>query len=105
MFYSLLEKAINHVLEQDPDTAYHLEALDGKVVKIHLTDWHIDCFIRVEQKKLRLFKDFPGQADTLIQGTTTGMVKAACSGVSGAALFEQGIQIEGDIQLGEQIRD
>jgi ubiquinone biosynthesis accessory factor UbiJ len=105
MLYAFLEKAINHILKYDPDTLSRLEKLQDKVVKITVTDLGMDCYIVIQEHGVRLTGDWPGLADTTIRGKLTGLVRVGYSGASGPALFDQGIEITGDTDLGEKIRD
>ncbi len=105
MLYFILEKAINHILQLDPDTLKRLEKLQGKVVKITFTDWKLDCYIVIQQDGVKLVREYSGLVDTTISGKLSGMIRASCSGINSPALLEQGIQVTGDSELGEQIRD
>ena len=43
--------------------------------------------------------------DTTISGKLAGLIRVGYSGASGPALFDQGIEVIGDAELGEKIRD
>lgn len=105
MIYTILEKAINRVLQLDPETVNRLQHLQGKVVKISFTDWQLDCFILIREGGVNITGNHSGLVDTTIRGKLIGMIRAARTGASGPALFEQGIEISGDTELGEKIRD
>jgi ubiquinone biosynthesis accessory factor UbiJ len=105
MLYLILEKAINHLLTSDPDTVQRLRALSGKVVKISVTDWQMDCYCLLEQGNMRLVRDYSGLVDTTIRGKLTGLVRLGLSKASGPTLFDEGIEVIGDADLGEKIRD
>ncbi len=100
-----LETAINQALKLDPDTAARLANLQGKVIKITLTDWQKDVFLLPGAHGLKLLNEYVGNVDTTICGTSQGIIRVACAGASGTALFDQGIVIIGDTELGEKIRD
>lgn len=105
MLYLTLEKALNHVLQLDPDTLNRLGKLQGKVVKMSFTDWQMDCYILIQERGVHLVGDYQGSVDTTIRGTLIGLLKVSRSGASGPALFDQGVEVVGDPELGEQIRD
>lgn len=105
MLYLILEKAINRVLQWDPETQNRLSHLAGKVVKVSFTDWKMDCFILIQSGSVKITGNYSGLVNTTICGKLSGMVQAARSGASGPVLFEQGIEIQGDTELGEKIRD
>ena len=105
MLYVILEKAINHLLKLDPDTLSRLNKLQGRVVKVTVTDWRMDCYILIQEQGVRLTGDWPGLVDTTISGKLAGLIRVGYSGASGPTLFDQGIEITGDTDLGETIRD
>lgn len=107
MLYSVLEKALNRILQSDSETLDRLAKLQGKIVKISFTDWSLDCFIFIEARGVHLTGQHPGPVavDTTIRGKLAGLIRVGCSGASGAALFDQGIEVVGDAELGEKIRD
>lgn len=103
--YKGLEKALNQALKLDPDTKARLMDLQGKVIKISLTDLQLDCYLLPAESEIKLLAEYAGNIDTTICGTSVGLAKVAYSGASGSVLFDQGIVIIGDIELGEKIRD
>lgn len=105
MLYGILAKAVNHILQLDPDTVARLEKLQGKVVKITFTDWQLDCYILIREKGVELTKHYHGLVDTTIRGKLAGLIRVGCTGADGPALFKQGIEVVGDPELGEHIRD
>lgn len=105
MLYTVLEKAINGVLQWDPDTLNRLGTLRGKVVKISLTDWQMDCYILLQEQGVRLTGQYTGLADTIIRGKLSGLIQVGRSGAAGVALFDHGVEVSGDAELGEKIRD
>lgn len=105
MLYAGLQKAINHMLQLDPESLNRLSKLQGKVVKVTVTDWQIDSYWLIQEQGIRLVGDYQGPVDTTIRGKLVGLIRVSQSGASGPALFEQGIEVVGDPELGEQIRD
>ncbi len=105
MLYVILEKAINHLLKLDPDTLHRLNKLEGRVVKVTVTDWQMDCYILIQEQGVRLTGDWQGLVDTTISGKLAGLIRVGYSRASGPTLFDQGIEITGDVDLGETIRD
>ncbi len=105
MISPLLEKAINYILKSDPETLARLSLLEGKVVKISFIDWKLDSFLVIKEQGVQLLSSYSGNVDTTIRGKLAGLIKVSRSGASGPALFDQGIEISGDVELGEKIRD
>lgn len=102
---SALEKTLNQSLKLDPDTRQRLISLRGKVIQVSLTDLQQDFYLLPSETGVQVLGEYSGPIDTTICGTVLGLAKAACSGGSGTVLFDQGITIIGDIELGEKIRD
>ena len=60
MFYSALEQALNGLLKLDPDTQQRLSQLEGKVIKISLTDWKMDFFVILKAQGVHLVGNYQG---------------------------------------------
>lgn len=105
MIAAALEKALNYALKLDPDTVLRLNSLQGKVVKLHLTDWNFECFIVIRENSLGVMTQYVGIPDSSISGKLMGLVQVGRLRASGPVLFEQGIKVDGDLEVGEQIRD
>ena len=99
-----LEKAINTYLGLDPDTVTRLAVLEGKVIKIVLTDLQIHFFILPKKNGIQLVADYSQPPHTTISGTSVGLFKASCAQISNSALFKNAIYIDGDTALGESMR-
>ncbi len=105
MLLPLISRTMNYILQLDPDTWQRLARLQGKVVKIHFIDLNMDCFVHIREHGLELTQTFEGLADTYIRGKLLSLVRVGFSGASGPILFQEGIEILGDTELGEKIRD
>lgn len=105
MIAAALEKALNYVLKLDPDTVLRLNSLQGKVVKLSINDWNFECFVVIRENSLGVMTHYAGVPDAGISGKLKGLLQVGRSRASGPVLFEQGIQVDGDLEVGEQIRD
>lgn len=105
LLFSVLENAINQALKLDPDTQKRLKSLQGKIIKIVITDWGMEMYVAPKADKIYLYAEWASPADATICGSLTGLFRVAVKGASGVSLFEQGVQVEGDIELGEQLRE
>lgn len=105
LLFSVLENAINQTLKLDPDTQKRLKVLQGKIIKIVITDWGMEIYVAPKPDKIYLYADWTTPADATIRGSLSGLFCVAAKGASGVSLFEQGVQVEGDIELGEQLRE
>ncbi len=82
-----------------------LSQLQGRVVKISLSDWQIDLYVLFQNQRIQLRPNYSGEVDTVMEGTMRGLFSVSLARASGSSLFEQGIKISGDTELGEKIRD
>lgn len=99
-----LETAINQYLKLDPDTISRLATLQGKKIKVEITDWNIHFTVLPMSNGLQLIADQQQKADTTIKGKLLGLSKVGLSGANSQSLFDNKIEISGDTQLGEEIR-
>ena len=100
-----LETALNAYLRLDPDTLTRLSTLKGKVVKVEITDWLINFYLLPQSDGLQLLNEYSDQPDTIIRGTLFGLLRTGQSKATSQSLFDNAIEIGGNIDLGSKIRE
>lgn len=100
-----LETAINNFLRLDPDAIHYLKKIEGKIIKIEITDWCLHFFIRPDGQGIQLLSDTQQSPDAVIRGTLFGLLRTGCAKATGSALFKNTIEIDGDTETGEILRD
>jgi len=100
-----LEAALNKVLRLDPDTLKKCRQLDGKSIKLEITDWDISFFILPYAQGVQLITDHHQTPNTTISGKLFNLMKVGAAGASTTALFDASITISGDTKTGEVLRD
>lgn len=100
-----LEAAINKVLRLDPDAIKKLKPLDGKAIKIEITDWKITFFILPYAQGVQLVDQYHQPANTTISGKLFSLIRVGAAGASTTSMFDESITITGDTKTGEAIRD
>lgn len=100
-----LEKAINAYLNLDPETVAHIAKFKDKTVAITITDWNIQFFVCLHSDGIELKETYRGKADTTISGTLFGLFNAGCAKGKNEALFKNAVDISGDTEFGEKIRE
>ncbi len=100
---AMLEQAVNAALALDPRTGKRLQRLDGKVVAIDLLGLNLQLFIQPHQGGLRLMGAWDGPVDTTLRGAPMAMLRMS-GGRTGEGLFRGGVEIDGDVELGQQIQ-
>jgi ubiquinone biosynthesis protein UbiJ len=104
--YSLkaLEKAINQALSLDEQTLLKIKALQGKVLEIIIAPLDVRFFIQFNGQ-IALLDSYEGPIDTLIHSSPIGLIRLSVLPASKArSLFNEGIRISGDLELGQQIK-
>ncbi len=104
-FLSGLEKAINAYLHLDAESINRLAKLEGKIIKIEITDWQLEFYIHPQKNGLTLLATEKKEPDAIISGTLFGLCRAGCAKGENTALFKNSISIRGDTELGEEMRD
>ena len=105
MALSAMEFAINQYLKLDPDTIKNIAELDGKTIKIELTDWNYTFYTVANTSGIQLLASHAGEADATIKGQLRGLIATGISGANTSDLFQHKIEISGDTEIGENMRD
>ncbi|RUR08134.1 SCP2 domain-containing protein [Legionella sp. km772] len=105
--YSLktLQLAINTALNLDEGMPEKLNALEGKVLKLVITPLNAYFFIHFLHNEILLLEHYEGQPDTFIHSSPLGLIRLSILPSSQArSLFNDQIRIEGDVELGQKIK-
>ena len=100
-----LEKIINAYLQLDSDSIQRLFYLENKIIKVRITDWDTEFFILPTKKGLQLTAISTKEPNTIISGTLLNFFKIGCVKGSSFTLFKNQVEISGDTNVGEQIRN
>lgn len=100
-----LETVLNKVIGCDPEAGRKLERLQGKSIKINITDWNLVFYLLPYEGGVQLLRDYHHRPDTTISGTLMGLMKVGMAGGTTTALFEESITVSGDTRTGELLRE
>src|SRR3990167_1865461 len=100
-----LTKAINACLRSDEDTLSRLAQLQGKIIQITITDWHMHFFICPQADGINITRTVDVPPNAVIAGNSWNLLKAGCAKGQTSALFKNAIDVTGDTELGEAVRD
>ncbi len=100
-----LEAAINSYLRLDPDTIARLAKLSGKAILFEISDWNTKFYVLPNQNGIELNKRHDNEADAIISGTLNSLFNLGIAKGANPALFKNKIEISGDMELGEEVRD
>jgi ubiquinone biosynthesis protein UbiJ len=102
---TILQKAINHALALDESMPARIQALDGKVLEIVISPLNVNFFICFVQNELQLHAENEGPANTVIRSSPLGLIRLSLLPASKMrSLFNDDINISGDIELGQQVK-
>jgi len=102
---SALEAAINHCLQFDPDARQRVRALTGKVVGIEVLGLNLKFYLLPDSVGLQLRGECDGDVDVWLRGAPLSMMRMGLAGDQQKALFAGDVEIVGDTEVGEHIRD
>lgn len=101
----LLEQAINHGLSLDESINEKLVSLSGKIIELIISPLDVNFFIIFTNTGLTLQETVNTPADTIIHSSPLGLIRLSLLPVSKArSLFNDQVQLSGDIELGEQAK-
>ena len=96
----LLETAINQALKTDLQTIARLQELQGKKIKLDITDWNCAFFIVPQHHGVELRAKISGDADTVITGTLNNLVHIGLATDKKDAMRQHNIKFSGDAHTG-----
>lgn len=100
-----LQKAINHALSLDAGAQVKLNALNGKTLEVIITPLKVRFFIHFSRGKLRLYTEYTGTVDTLIESSPVGLIRLSLlPGSKVRSLFNDDIKLSGDVTLGQEVK-
>ncbi len=102
---SALEATINHCLQFDPDALQRVCAFTGKVIGIELSGLNLKFYLLPDSVGLRLHAEFDDEVDVWLRGAPLSMMRMGLGGDQQKALFSGDVEIEGDTEIGQHIRD
>ena len=98
-----LEQALNAALALDPKTLERLSRLQGRVIAVELKGTGIRLLLQPDRNGLRLMGHYDGLVDTTLRGAPFALLRMS-SGRTGEGMFKGGVEIDGDVELGQQIQ-
>lgn len=98
----LVQQAVNAITRLDPDTTRALDRIDGKVIRIQVSDLDMDVVLSVVDRHVDVLRVFDGDADTIVNGSLNHLLSLR---QSNDALYRGDVRIEGDMAVGQELRD
>jgi ubiquinone biosynthesis protein UbiJ len=98
----LVQQAVNSITRLDPDTSRALDRIDGKVIRIQVSDFDMDVMLSVVDRHVEVLRIFDGDVDTVVSGSLNNLLSLR---QSNDALYRGDVRIEGDMAVGQELRD
>lgn len=98
-----LEHTVNAALRLDPEGAAAFGRFSGKVIAIELQDSPLSLYCLPAAGSLMLLSQYGGEPDTVLRGRPLALIKLV-AGDSRRVMLEGEVQIEGDVELGQQFK-
>jgi ubiquinone biosynthesis protein UbiJ len=100
-----LQKACHHALALDESMPSKLLKLNGRVIKIVVNPLKLVFYIQFHDGQMLFLEKFSGEVDTTIQSSPLGFIRLSLLPASKLrSLFNEQIQISGDVELGQQVK-
>jgi len=103
--FSALEAVINHCLQFDPDALQRVRGLSGKVIGVELLGLNLKFYLLPDSVGLQLRAECESDVDVWLRGAPLSMMRMGLGGDQQKALFSGDVEIVGDTDTGQQIRD
>jgi ubiquinone biosynthesis accessory factor UbiJ len=101
-----LQFAINQAIGLDENTVERLKSLDNKVIEMVILPLHVHFYMCFEHGKIILRPSYNQTPDTIIHSSPIGLIRLSFLPSSKMrSLFNDNIQIAGDIHLGQQLKE
>jgi len=104
LFISMVEKALNKYIQCDPTINKKLKRLAGKALAIQVSDLKLTFYLTIKAEKIRVSEHPPEKIDTIIHGNSFALFRLSRVKQITASHLNSGIKIEGDLELGQNIK-
>lgn len=101
-----LERALNAVIELDPDAGRGLAGLHGKVVRINLIGTGVQMNVAPgHDGRIQLLGSIEGEPDATLAGSPFDLMRATARETGPAQLFAGNVRIDGDTGVAQIFSD
>jgi len=105
MVLKSLEAALNVALRLDPATKSRLADVDGKLIRLTLTDADFVFYVQIKRTGVFLLSLPDNVPDAELKGTTGGLLRAGLKRGKASALFQNKVELSGDLRVAEAIKE
>lgn len=97
-----VEAAFNRYLALDDEALPRLQALQGKLIKLHITGLDIHLFFIPTSEHIKVATEYDQTPDVTIRGSALALARLSQAQDSGKAALANKIEIDGDMALGNR---
>ncbi|UTW10491.1 ubiquinone biosynthesis accessory factor UbiJ [Marinobacterium rhizophilum] len=102
---TLVEQGLNSLLSRDPVTLRALGRLGGRVIALQISSpVAMTLYLIPNNEGLQLQQHYGAQADAVIAGSASALLRLVSSDDKAAALFGKGVTISGDSALANRLQ-
>ena len=102
---STLDAALNAVLKLDPRAAQRIQALEGKLLALHIRGPNLTLYLLPVDGHLQVHSFAEGHIDTTITASPLGLARLALKSDKSDVMFKGDVTIVGDVEFGQAIQD
>ena len=116
---SAIETALNAWLKLDGESLAKCEALEGKIIRLHITGLDLNLFFLPAVSGIQVMANYPdsaladeqddesevkfdGTVDATIHGSPMALMRLSTSDNAGASMLESDVEIDGDMRVAEK---
>lgn len=104
---SVIETAFNAWLKLDGETLPRFAALDGKIIRFHITGLDLNLYFLPATSGIQVLGSYPdeeqgGLVDATIHGSPMALMRLSTATNSGEAMLKSDVEIDGDMRVAEK---
>lgn len=99
-----VQRALSHLLQQDPETLRDVAAMRGKVIAIELTGVDITVYAFPHEAGIDLSTEHHGETDVQISGTPLALLRMTSQRGDHTATFSGDVELKGDLALSQHLQ-
>ncbi len=105
-FLSAVETAINAWLKLDDEALPRFAALDGKIIRLHITGLDFNLYFFPSATSIQVLGNYPseedgGVVDATIHGSPMALMRLGTSSNAGETMLKSDVEIDGDMHVAE----
>lgn len=105
LFTPAIEMIINQAVKLDPDAQLRLASLEGKIIKVTLTDINISFYIVIEDSLILVKAELDKQANAELTGSSSSFFNLALNEKGSDSIFKGEVHFAGEIRTAQNFQN